>query len=231
MRKSLDAAGLAHIKTIAPDSWGAMWAIVADMEDDAELAAAVGVIGTHCPGYINGIPGDAHQPPPGTMKLGKPLWSTEQHIGERGLVGNASGVFAGDLPVWDWRAGLGIARVLNQGYLTANQTATLFWTPIYAWYEALLYGGKGLVVANTPWSGWYGQPSSLLTCTRPAPLPHARRANRVRTHASPPCDHRRATIGVQSPGTPCPTRCGWWRTPRSSPRLAGGSQAARVARC
>ena len=82
------------------------------------------------------------RPPPGTMELGKPLWSTEQHIGERGLVGKAPKPFDGDLPVWDFRAALGLARILNQGYLTANQTSTLFWTPVWSWYEHLLYGGK-----------------------------------------------------------------------------------------
>ena len=161
MRRSLDSAGLRHVQTIAPDSWGAMWAIVADMQKDPVLAAAVDVIGTHCPGYINGIPGSSHQPPPGTMELGKPLWSTEQHIGERGLIGNAPAPFDADLPVWDFRAALGVARILNQGYLTANQTSTLFWTPVWSWYEHLLYGGKGLVVANTPWSGWWETPDAV----------------------------------------------------------------------
>ena len=95
------------------------------------------------------------------MALGKPLWSTELHIGE---IGSYGGCDAGstpnsiDLPVWDFRSGLHLARALNRGYLTANMTSSLIWTPIYSWYEYLLYGGKGLIVANTQWSGWYNIP-------------------------------------------------------------------------
>ena len=40
MRKSLDAAGLSHVKTIAPDSWGAMWKIVPDMQLSALTRSA-----------------------------------------------------------------------------------------------------------------------------------------------------------------------------------------------
>ena len=47
MRKSLDSAGMAHVKTIAPDSWGHMWEIVDDMRNDSALAAAIDILGTH----------------------------------------------------------------------------------------------------------------------------------------------------------------------------------------
>jgi hypothetical protein len=162
VRKALDGAGLAHVRTIAPDSWGRMWAIVPDMQKDPALAAAIDIIGTH-----QECTGDAREmPPPGTMALGKPLWSTEQHIGE---FGSFAGCAAGstpqsmdlDLPTWDFRAALGLARALNQGYVVANQTSTLIWTPVYSWYETLLYGGKGIIVANSPWSGWYAVPDTV----------------------------------------------------------------------
>jgi hypothetical protein len=161
MRKALDGAGLAHIKTIAPDSYGNMWAIVDDMKKDSALAAAIDILGTHqeCTG------GRTQMPPPGTMDLNKPLWSTEQHIGEIGSYGgctpSSGSPYSIDLPVWDFRAGLALARSLNQGYIIANQSSTLIWTPVYSWYEHLLYGGKGLIVANTPWSGWYEVPAAV----------------------------------------------------------------------
>ena len=162
MRKALDIAGLAHVKTIAPDAWGRMWAIVADMEKDKDLTAAIDVLGTHQECY-----GSASQmPPPGTTGLGKPLWSTELHIGEIGSYAGCDVASTGkygsvDLPAWDIRAALHLARALNRGYLIANMTSTLIWTPIYSWYEYLLYGGKGLIVANTPWSGWYSIPPTV----------------------------------------------------------------------
>ena len=156
MRKSLDSNGLSHVKTIAPDSWGHMWAIVDDMKKDKDLTAAIDVIGST---FTSNSPllvtfserlhvFAAHQectgapiqmPPPGTMALGKPLWSTEQHIGEIGSFGGcASSKENIDLPVWDLRAGMAMARTLNQGYLIANMTSTLIWTPVYSWYEYLL---------------------------------------------------------------------------------------------
>ena len=111
MRKSLDEAGLSHVKTIAPDSWGRMWAIVKDMQEDPVLAAAIDIIGTHQ--ECTGAP--AQMPPAETLQLGKPLWSTEQHIGELGsFAGCPAGVYSNDLPVWDFRSALNLARSLNQ---------------------------------------------------------------------------------------------------------------------
>jgi hypothetical protein len=167
MRKSLDAAGLKHVRTIAPDSWGRMWQIVGDMQKDPELAAAIDIVGTHqeCTGASN------EMPPAGTAALGKKLWSTEQHIGELGKFGgcDSSKPFVPsvampvelDLPSWDRKAGLTLARSINQGFIVANMTSTLIWTPTYSWYEWIKYAGKGLVVANTPWSGWYSVPDAV----------------------------------------------------------------------
>jgi hypothetical protein len=159
VRKALDGAGFASVKTIAPDSWSKMWAIVDDMRKDPELCSAIDIIGTHDPGAVNGHP--ENDPPPGTISLGKPLWGTEQHIGEAFGINSLPGDIEADLPIWDWRAGLGLARVLNQGYISANQTATLIWTPTWSWSEYIWYAGKGLLVANTPWSGHYAVPDAL----------------------------------------------------------------------
>jgi hypothetical protein len=118
VRKALDSAGFSSVKTVAPDSWGKMWAIVADMHKDPELAAAIDVIGTHSPGRVNGHP--ENDPPPSTGSLGKALWSTEQHIGEMKGTNSLPGGLEASLPSWDWRAALAMARVLNQGYRLRN---------------------------------------------------------------------------------------------------------------
>ena len=77
----------------------------------------------------------------GTLALGKPIWGTEQHIGENGLGGQVPDktdpYMRTDLPVWNWTAALGLAKGINQGYLTANQTSVLIWTPTYSWYLLL----------------------------------------------------------------------------------------------
>ena len=201
MRKALDAAGLAHVKTIAPDAWGHMWAIVADMQKDKDLTAAIDVLGTHQECY-----GSATQmPPPGTMALGKPLWSTELHIGEIGSYAGcdaASTKASMDLPAWDIRAGLHLARALNRGYLIANMTSTLIWTPIYSWYEYLLCEHR---------SG-------------PSPRFLPSDADRCCQQTAAKASSSRTPLGPA--GTAFPTRSGWSRTRRSSCSLAGGSLTA-----
>eukprot|EP01043_Picozoa_sp_COSAG02_P054101 COSAG02_NODE_6073_length_3821_cov_18.905159_2_plen_760_part_00 len=164
MRKSLDAAGLSHVKTIGGDQCGSStWKLVDDMKKDKELADSIDIIGVHNPGPIT----HAASMPAGTLELKKPIWGTEQHIGENGLGGNVPDTTdpdqKTDLPVWDWHAALGLAKALNQGWLTANQTAVLIWTPTYSWYEYVCLSGKGMVVANTPWSGHYSIPDAVWT--------------------------------------------------------------------
>eukprot|EP01049_Picozoa_sp_SAG25_P007302 SAG25_NODE_588_length_6733_cov_7.918300_4_plen_752_part_00 len=162
MRKSLDAAGLSHVKTIGGDQCGSnTWKVVEDMKNDKELADSIDIIGVHNPGPIT----HATSMPAGTLELKKPVWGTEQHIGENGLGGHVPDTTdpdqKTDLPVWDWHAALGLAKALNQGWLTANQTAVLIWTPTYSWYHYLCLSGKGMVVANTPWSGHYIIPDAV----------------------------------------------------------------------
>ena len=63
---------------------------------------------------------DGNQPvPANAIQLQKPLWSTEQHIGENGLGGNVTKNMdrrqSSDLPIWNWNAALGMAKIMNQG--------------------------------------------------------------------------------------------------------------------
>ena len=124
MRQALDKAGLSGVRTIAADSDGSKaWGVAKDMEKDKELAAAIDIIGVHCPGPVNGqgpVPSDV-------LKLNKTLWSTEQHIDAFGPGPHNTQIHS----LYEWVSALGLARVLNQGYVTGHQTATLVWTPIY----------------------------------------------------------------------------------------------------
>ena len=55
IKKNLTDNGLENIKTIAADDCcGRQYKILSDMEKDPELASAIDIIGTHCPGTING---------------------------------------------------------------------------------------------------------------------------------------------------------------------------------
>ena len=70
LRKSLDNAGLKHVRIVATDETGSRnWAIASELGNDPELNAAIAAIGAHYPKY---------QSPPEALASGKPLWSSEQ---------------------------------------------------------------------------------------------------------------------------------------------------------
>lgn len=143
MRKVLNSHGLSHIKTIASDQCcGSQWNIAKEMLSDSELRDAIDVIGTHCPGPLNG----QSAPPPNVVAMQKQLWNTEQHFG---LPDPSSA------KCWEWRAAKSLAQTLNQNYINANQTSVQMWTPIYSWYQWIFLQGKGFMQANTPWSGYF----------------------------------------------------------------------------
>lgn len=53
-----------------------VWLLLPLKSKDKDLANAVDIIGTHCPGVING-----NKPPPRDV-LGKPMWDTGEAIRE-----------------------------------------------------------------------------------------------------------------------------------------------------
>ena len=143
LRADSDPAIAATMTIAADECCGKEYDILGAMAKDAELRAAVDVVGTHCPGPMNGN----RMPPRDALAPGHaPLWDTEQHLG----LPDPSPAKA-----WEWAAAANLATTLNQNYVTNNHTSTQMWTPIYSWYGWLNYPGKGLMVANTPWSGWY----------------------------------------------------------------------------
>lgn len=143
MKERLVAEGLGNVSTIAADlCCGSQYSIANDMRNDPKLRGAVDIIGTHCPGPLNG----QYSPDPAMLDLGKPFWNTEQHFGVPD--GNPAGCY-------DWEAFVGTAQVLNRNYVDAKHVSVLMWTPIYSWYDWLAYPGKGLFSANQPWSGYY----------------------------------------------------------------------------
>eukprot|EP01065_Artemidia_motanka_P000146 TRINITY_DN1004_c2_g6_i1.p1 TRINITY_DN1004_c2_g6~~TRINITY_DN1004_c2_g6_i1.p1 ORF type:complete len:683 (+),score=164.62 TRINITY_DN1004_c2_g6_i1:319-2367(+) len=149
VRRALDYGGFADVRTVASDQCcGAEWSIADAMAKDEELRDAVDVIGAHCPTQVNG----RKAVPEKALSLGKPLWDSEQHFG----LPDPS-----DTPCWEWKAAADLARTYNQVYLLGNITSVQMWTPVYSWYNWLPYAGKGLFVANTPWSGNYAVSRTL----------------------------------------------------------------------
>ena len=135
--------GLSDLLTIGADQCcSGQFEIADEMAQDVELNASIDIIGSHCPGSLNG----QRSPNPSVLALNKPLWNTEQHFG----IPDPS-----SLKCWQFQTALDLAQTLNGMYIEAQQTSTQMWTPIYSWYDWLPYAGKGLLVANEPWSQTY----------------------------------------------------------------------------
>ncbi|MED7948995.1 discoidin domain-containing protein [Streptomyces sp. BE303] len=132
-RARLDAAGHQDVKLIADDDlgWGPM---ISAMQTNPAYRAAAGVMGAHyrC-GWIT--TSDSCSGP--QERFGKPAWNSE---------GGSQ----------DYTAGAAaLAREINRGYTDGRITGFLNWSPVWSAYHGAPYGGSGLMLANTPWSGSY----------------------------------------------------------------------------
>jgi hypothetical protein len=116
------------------------WSIIDKMKIDLGLRDAVDVVGVHSPNVIQGptAPGSAKE-------SGKPLWASEDEFFyyTRGLSRTWS-PFAESL-----------AMIYNLNYVENRITATEIWSPVTSYYDNLPAPRSGLMLANTPWSGYY----------------------------------------------------------------------------
>jgi O-glycosyl hydrolase len=134
LRAALDANGYGNVQIVAADSFG--WSVASAMAADTAFDAAVSDVGVHYPcGYLG-----AYENCPSTATaegLGKPLWASEQ----------------GSQPYDSGAAPL--ARAINRAYIDGQMTASINWSLVWSAYGGLPFGGDGLMLANTPWSGNY----------------------------------------------------------------------------
>jgi hypothetical protein len=150
LRKTLDANGLST-KIVCCDMYetknGEQWGIADAMAKDAELNAAVAVIGAHYP-QENGRLTTTDS----ARRSGKPLWSSEDQPNSGG----------GPILSREWAIGGRIlATVYNRNYLEGALTKTEIWSPITSYYDILAAANSGLMYANTPWSGHYEVQSAI----------------------------------------------------------------------
>lgn len=137
LRRTLNAAGLQHVKIVAADEThdyqGPNWAIVDKMANDRELRDAIGVIGTH---YVNFTsPKEAHQ-------FGKSVWASED--GPWNGEWCKPSIYAGPLQ-----------QMYNRNYVTGAMTKTIIWSPVTSYYPIFPLPNSGLMRANQPWTGNY----------------------------------------------------------------------------
>ncbi|HEV3407882.1 MAG TPA: discoidin domain-containing protein [Gaiellaceae bacterium] len=122
-------------KLIAADSYS--WALAADLVGDPAFSDAVDVVGMHHTCGSNQSLFEDCSTSETARGLRQPLWSTEQSA----LDFNA--------------AASSLARKINRSYIDGRYTATMFWSVVASSYENLPLAGRGLVLANHPWSGYY----------------------------------------------------------------------------
>lgn len=150
LRRALDAHGYYQVKIVAADSYSTTasgaWAVATDLATNNAFDRAVAVIGVH---DICGL--ESH----GFHCTGSTLaekWAASEHKwlwqSEFGRTPNT-----GTDPLEEGPAGL--ARSLNHAYIDAEVTGTLLWPLVEAMPPGLPFSGRGLVVADQPWSGNY----------------------------------------------------------------------------
>ena len=117
------------------------WSIVDAIAKDAELSAAVDVIGVHYP-----LIKSKYTTPANARLVGKPLWSSEDQ----------PNTGSGPIVSRNWAIGGRIlARLYNRNYLEGGLSKTEIWSPVTSYYDILAAPNSGLMYANTPWSGYY----------------------------------------------------------------------------
>jgi hypothetical protein len=121
-------------RIIAADSFD--WGIAAALRRDPAFSRAVAVVGMHHPcrpeWRVTACPSPAL-----ARALPQPLWASEE---------STEDLTDGAAP---------LARELNLNYVDGRMTAALVWSAASAFYDDLPLAGRGLVLAEQPWSGAY----------------------------------------------------------------------------
>ncbi|CUI14711.1 glycoside hydrolase, putative [Bodo saltans] len=131
LRNTLDNAGFANTKIVAPDGIAPQgWGLANDVLASPSLADAIYAIGAHYPGTLS---------TPAAEQTGKPLWASEDDSTYNNNVGAGC-----------W------ARILNQNYVNGNMTASIIWNLIASYMKGTNWYRAGLMSAMQPWVGSYG---------------------------------------------------------------------------
>jgi hypothetical protein len=139
LRRALDAAGHASTRIVLPDNRVASdHALLAAIASNATFGSAFAVAGLH------GSPA----PVPLLEATGHKYWQSETGFAPVSLT-------------QDWEGARQWAQILLRNYIVANITATVTWSTLWSVLPRLPYDGRGLMVANTPWSGNFADSAPL----------------------------------------------------------------------
>ncbi len=127
LKKALIANGL-NTLVVGSDDGG--WGVSKDIPSDTAFANAMDIAGTHYGCGNCAVP-------VGLINWGKRLWDNEEGTSHYNTGAN------------------GIAMANNRAYISGKMTAVINWSLIWSAYAALPYNGTGLMLANTPWSGYF----------------------------------------------------------------------------
>lgn len=121
-------------KIVAADSFD--WHLVDAMRRNPAFDSAVAVIGMHHPCRPEWRITRCASPA-AARAMRQPLWASEE---------SSQDFDGGAQP---------LARELNRNYIDGRMTAAFIWSAVAAFYDNLPLSGRGLMLAESPWSGAY----------------------------------------------------------------------------
>lgn len=134
LRRTLDANGLSQVGISAGDLFRPeeKWQVVQDAIRDPALNAAIAAFNAHTTHMTGFRTSEA------TRALDKPLWDGEAHA------------YGGD-----WYAAANHIRFNLRSYPMGRITKVISWSLITAYHDFLTCPRSGMMLANTPWCGYY----------------------------------------------------------------------------
>ena len=139
LRPTMDAHGYADVKLQAPDNNGS-WGIFDELARNPEADKVIKAVGYHYPNEFGPqVEAEGKHAAEKVIASGKPLWSSEEFC------------YSGKT----WEMAMLLAQVYNKNYIRSRITKTEVWPMLSGMYPGLAFHGTGLMLADTPWSGYY----------------------------------------------------------------------------
>jgi galactosylceramidase len=147
LRRTLDADGLNRVVIHGFDNWEpTKWDWCRDLNTNAVLRHAIGVLGNHTLGNVF----EKNGPTPDSVKklsvaMDKPIWDTEEHIYQDG-----------------YECEISLVKSFNLNFISAGATKIVNWYLEDSLYGVEAYKTKpAMLIADSPWSGHYSVREAL----------------------------------------------------------------------